>query len=67
MGTWEGMDRKLSYVSPMDNLLNGSMNPALNYYSPDSSVLRNRAMDFSVDKIIKQYKEILGDNTLTKK
>jgi len=41
MGTWEGMDRKLSYVSPMDNLLTGSMNPALNYYSPDSSVLRN--------------------------
>jgi hypothetical protein len=41
VGTWEGLDRKLSYVSPNDNVLNGTLNPAFNYYASDSSVLRN--------------------------
>lgn len=41
LGTWEGMDRKLTDVSPTDNILNGTTNPALNYYAADSSVLRN--------------------------
>jgi len=41
LGTWEGMDRKLTYVSPNDNLLNGTSNSLINYYAADSSVLRN--------------------------
>lgn len=41
VGAWEGLDRKLSYVSPNDELLNGTTNPSLDYYAADSSVLRN--------------------------
>jgi large repetitive protein len=41
LGTWEGLDRKLTYVSPNDNLLNGTSNALINYYAADSSVLRN--------------------------
>jgi hypothetical protein len=41
IGTWEGLDRKLTYVSPNDKVLNGNLNPAFNYYAADSSVLRN--------------------------
>jgi large repetitive protein len=50
MGSWEGMDRKLTYVSPADNILNGTANPGLNYYASDSSVLRNfRANQFELN------------------
>jgi len=54
-GTWYGLDRSLSYVSPTDNLLNGTPNAALDYYSADSSVFRNfrnNQIEFNLELVL---------------
>ena len=41
-GFWVGQDKELTTVSANDEALNGSMDPTINYYKPDTaSILRN--------------------------